>query len=43
MQFSTMYRSEADAQFASAANILSTVLSLLTIPAVQWFYELVTK
>ena len=43
VQFSTMYRSEADAQFASAANILSTVLSLLTIPAVQWFYELVTK
>ena len=43
VQFSTMYRSEADAQFASAANILSTVLSLLTIPAVQWFYDLVTK
>lgn len=42
VQFSAMYRSEQDAQFASAANILSSVLCLLTLPAVQWFYELLT-
>ena len=42
VQFSAMYRSEQDAQFASAANILSSVLCLFTLPAVQWFYELLT-
>ena len=42
VQFSQMYRTEAEAQFASAANILSSVLCLFTLPAVQWFYELLT-
>ena len=42
VQFSAMFRSEQDAQFASAANILSSVLCLFTLPAVQWFYELLT-
>lgn len=42
VQFSQMYRTEAEAQFASAANILSSVLCLATLPAVQWFYELLT-
>ena len=42
VQFTQMFRTEEEAQFASAANILSSVLCLATLPAVQWFYELIT-
>lgn len=41
VQFTQMFRTEEEAQFASAANILSSVLCLATLPAVQWFYELI--
>ena len=43
VQFTAMYRTEAEAQFASATNILSTVLCLLTLPVVQWVYAFLTK
>ena len=42
VQFTTMFRTEEEAQFASATNILSTVLCLFTLPLVQWVYALLT-
>ncbi len=39
-QFSQMYRSAQDAQFASAVNILSSLLCLVTLPLLSWLYQL---
>ena len=39
-QFAQMYRTEQDAQYASAINIMSTVLCLVTMPLIAWFYQL---
>ena len=38
-QFTQLYRSEAEAQFASAVNIMSTLLCLLTMPVISWLYQ----
>ncbi|MBQ9250594.1 MAG: AEC family transporter [Oscillospiraceae bacterium] len=38
-QFAQLYRSEQEAQFASSVNVMSTLLCLLTMPAVSWLYQ----
>ena len=38
-QFTQMYRSEEEAQFSSAVNIMSTVLCLGTMPLISWLYQ----
>ena len=38
-QFTQMYRTEAEAQFASSVNIMSTVLCLATMPVISWLYQ----
>ena len=38
-QFSQMYRSEEDAQFSGAVNILSSLLCLVTMPLLAWLYQ----
>ena len=38
-QFAQLYRSEQEAQFAGSVNIMSTLLCLLTMPAVSWLYQ----
>lgn len=42
VQFTTMFRTEEEAQFASATNILSSVLCLFTLPVIHWLYALIT-
>ncbi len=39
VQFTQMFRTDEEAQFASAVNILSTVLCLLTMPGIAWLYQ----
>ena len=39
-QFTQMYRTESEAQFASAVNILSTVLCLVTMPLISYIYSI---
>ena len=39
VQFTAMFRTEEEAQFASAANVLSSILCLFTLPVIQWLYE----
>ena len=38
-QFTQMYRTEPEAQFASSVNIMSTVLCLATMPVISWLYQ----
>ena len=38
-QFTQLYRSEEEAQFSSAVNIMSTVLCLGTMPLISWLYQ----
>ena len=38
-QFAQLYRREQEAQFAGSVNIMSTLLCLLTMPAVSWLYQ----
>ena len=38
-QFAQMYRTEAEAQFASAVNIMTSVLCLATMPVISWLYQ----
>ncbi len=38
-QFTQMYRTEQEAQFASSVNIMSTVLCLATMPVISWLYQ----
>ncbi len=39
-QFTQMYRTEPEAHFASAVNILSTILCLLTMPLISYVYSI---
>ena len=38
-QFTSMYRTEGEAQFASAVNIMTSVLCLATMPVIAWLYQ----
>jgi predicted permease len=38
-QFTQMYRTEGEAQFASAVNIMTSVLCLATMPLISWLYQ----
>ena len=38
-QFTQMYRTEGEAQFASAVNIMTSVLCLATMPVISWLYQ----
>ena len=38
-QFAQMYRTEGEAQFASAVNIMTSVLCLATMPLISWLYQ----
>lgn len=39
-QFTQMYRTEPEAQFASAVNILTTILCLVTMPVISYIYSI---
>lgn len=39
-QFTQLYRTREEAEFASVVNILSTVLCLLTMPCIAYLYQL---
>lgn len=41
-QFTQMYRSTEEAEFASSVNIISSLLCLFTIPCLSQLYELIT-
>ena len=39
-QFTQMFRTEAEAQYASVVNIMTTVLCLVTMPCISYLYQL---
>lgn len=40
-QFTQLYRTKEEAEFASVVNILSTILCLLTMPCIAYLYQLI--